>query len=75
MKTPGGWKLVYTKQARKDAKKLAASGLKPQAQRLLDLLTRRTPGEQQHIYKDTSQHGPENLADLRVEAQRQRRIC
>lgn len=32
------WKLVYTKQAQKDAKKLAASGLKPKAQALLTLL-------------------------------------
>ena len=32
------WKLVYTKQARKDAKKLASSGLKLHAQRLLDIL-------------------------------------
>lgn len=32
------WRLVYTKQARKDARKLAASGLKPKAQALLDLL-------------------------------------
>lgn len=32
------WKLVYTRQAQKDAKKLAASGLKPKAQHLLDLL-------------------------------------
>lgn len=32
------WTLVYTKQARRDAKKLARSGLKPQAQKLLDLL-------------------------------------
>jgi len=29
---------VYTKQAQKDAKKLAASGLKPKAQRLLELI-------------------------------------
>jgi len=29
------WRLVYTKQARKDAKKLAASGLKAKAQELL----------------------------------------
>ncbi|MBK1735527.1 Txe/YoeB family addiction module toxin [Halorhodospira abdelmalekii] len=29
------WKLVYSKQAQKDAKKLAASGLKPKAQELL----------------------------------------
>jgi Txe/YoeB family toxin of toxin-antitoxin system len=32
------WRLVFTKQARKDAKKIAQSGLKPQASRLLDLL-------------------------------------
>lgn len=33
------WRVVYTKQARKDAKKLAASGLKPKAQELLDILS------------------------------------
>ncbi|WP_339644056.1 Txe/YoeB family addiction module toxin [uncultured Porticoccus sp.] len=32
------WKLVYTKQAQKDAKKLASSGLKPNAQELLELI-------------------------------------
>ena len=32
------WKLVYTKQAQKDAQKLAAAGLKPKAQLLLDIL-------------------------------------
>ena len=32
------WKLVYTKQAKKDAKKIAAAGLKPKAQELLDLV-------------------------------------
>lgn len=32
------WKLVYTKQAKKDAKKLAASGLKSKTQILLDLI-------------------------------------
>ena len=32
------WKLVYTRQAQKDAKKLAASGLKPKAQDLLALI-------------------------------------
>jgi len=34
------WKLVYTKQAQKDAKKLAQSGLKPKAQALLDVLAK-----------------------------------
>lgn len=32
------WRLVYTKQARKDAKKLAASGLRAKAQELLALI-------------------------------------
>ncbi len=32
------WQLRYTKQAQKDAKKLAASGLKPKAQELLAIL-------------------------------------
>jgi len=34
------WSVVYTKQARKDAKKIASSNLKPQAQRLLDIIAR-----------------------------------
>jgi Txe/YoeB family toxin of toxin-antitoxin system len=34
------WTLVYTNQAKKDAKKLSRSGLKPQAVRLLNLLER-----------------------------------
>lgn len=32
------WRLVYTKQAQKDARKLASSGLTPKAQELLALL-------------------------------------
>jgi len=32
------WKLIYTKHAQKEAKKLSASGLKPKAQQLLDIL-------------------------------------
>ena len=32
------WRLVYTKQARNDAKKLSRSGLKPQAEQVLDIL-------------------------------------
>ena len=34
------WSIVYTKQAQKDAKKLAPSNLKPQAQRLLDIIAK-----------------------------------
>lgn len=33
------WTLVYTRQAQKDAKKLTASGLKPKAEQLLEILT------------------------------------
>jgi Txe/YoeB family toxin of toxin-antitoxin system len=32
------WRLVYTKQAQKDAEKLAAAGMKPEAQSLLAIL-------------------------------------
>jgi len=32
------WQLVFTKQAQKDSKKIARSGLKPNAERLLQIL-------------------------------------
>lgn len=32
------WRLLYTQQARQDSKKLAAAGLKPKAQALLEVL-------------------------------------
>jgi len=32
------WKLIYTKQAQKDAKKLKSSGLKSKAKNLLEIL-------------------------------------
>ena len=34
------WSIVFTKQAQKDARKIASSNLKPQAERLLEILTR-----------------------------------
>lgn len=34
------WNLVYTRQAQKDAKRLAASGLRERAQKLLELLAK-----------------------------------
>lgn len=34
------WSIVYTKQAQKDARKVASSNLKPQAQRVLDILAK-----------------------------------
>ena len=33
------WAIVYTNQAKRDAKKLSRSGLKPQAEKLLKLLS------------------------------------
>ena len=33
-----GWRVVYTRQAQKDAKKLSSSGLKPKAEFLLQVL-------------------------------------
>jgi len=32
------WKIVFTKQAQKDAKKIAAAGLKSKTEKLLDIL-------------------------------------
>ena len=32
------WRLVYTKQAQKDAKRLASSGLRPKAEVILEIL-------------------------------------
>ena len=32
------WHLVFTRQAQKDAKKITHSGLKPQAERILEIL-------------------------------------
>jgi toxin YoeB len=45
-----GWKLVFTKQAQKDAKKLASAGLKPRAEKLLDLL-RKNPYQSSPPYE------------------------
>ena len=49
------WRLVYTKQAKKDAKRLSHSGLKPQAERLLDVLREdpyRTPPPYERLVGD-----------------------
>jgi len=35
-----GWRVVYTPQAQRDARKLARAGLRPQAERLLAILAR-----------------------------------
>ena len=51
------WRLVYTKQAKKDAKKLSRSGLKPQAEKVLDILKEdpyRTPPPYEKLVGDLS---------------------
>jgi toxin YoeB len=51
------WRLVYTKQAKKDAKRLSHSGLKPQAERLLAVLREdpyRTPPPYERLVGDLS---------------------
>lgn len=51
------WRLVYTRQAQKDARKLAAAGLKAKAQALLALLTEdpfRTPPPFEKLVGDLS---------------------
>ena len=51
------WRLVFTKQAKKDAKKIAQSGLKPQTNRLLDLLRKdpcRNPPPYEKLIGDLS---------------------
>ncbi|OPY85130.1 MAG: Plasmid encoded toxin Txe [Syntrophus sp. PtaU1.Bin208] len=51
------WRLVFTKQAMKDARKIGRSGLKPQAERLLDLLREdpyRTPPPYERLLGDLS---------------------
>jgi toxin YoeB len=49
------WRLVYTSQAQRDAKKLARSGLKPHAERLLEILAKdpyRTPPPYERLLGD-----------------------
>jgi Txe/YoeB family toxin of toxin-antitoxin system len=49
------WRLVYTKQAQKDAKRLASSGLRPKAEQILKLLSEdpfRTPPRSEKLTGD-----------------------
>jgi toxin YoeB len=51
------WRLAYTNQAKKDAKRLSHSGLKPQAERILDILREdpyRTPPPYERLVGDLS---------------------
>ncbi|MDP9122047.1 MAG: Txe/YoeB family addiction module toxin [Acidobacteriota bacterium] len=49
------WRITFTKQAQKDARRLAAAGLRPKAERLLALLasdTFRTPSPYEKLVGD-----------------------
>lgn len=49
------WRLVFTRQAQKDARKLASAGLKPKAQKLLAILAEnpyRTPPPYEKLIGD-----------------------
>jgi Txe/YoeB family toxin of toxin-antitoxin system len=51
------WRVVFTKQAQKDAKRLAAAGLRPRAERLLALLAEnpyQTPPPYEKLLGDLS---------------------
>ena len=51
------WRLVYTKQARKDAKKLAAAGLRSKAEELLKIISEnpfQTPPPYERLVGDLS---------------------
>jgi Txe/YoeB family toxin of toxin-antitoxin system len=51
------WRTVFTKQAKKDAKKLASSGLRPKAEELLDILRQnpyQTPPRYEKLIGDLS---------------------
>ncbi len=51
------WRIVYTRQAQKDAKKIAAAGLRPKAEKLLDILSKnpyQTPPPYEKLIGDLS---------------------
>lgn len=51
------WQLVYTKQAQKDAKKLAAAGLQRKAEELLEIISEnpfQTPPQYEKLVGDLS---------------------
>ena len=51
------WRLVYTKQAQKDAKKLTAGGLKQKAEKLLEIVSEnpfQTPPPYEKLVGDLS---------------------
>ena len=51
------WKVVFTKQAQKDARKLATSGLKPKAEKLIEIIRKnpfRKPPSYEKLVGDLS---------------------
>ncbi len=51
------WRIVYTRQTQKDAKKIAAAGLKLKAEKLLEILTKipyQTPPPFERLVGDLS---------------------
>jgi toxin YoeB len=51
------WRVVYTRQAQKDAKRIATAGLRPKAERLLEVLSNnpfQTPPAYQKLMGDLS---------------------
>ncbi len=51
------WRIVYTRQAQKDAKKIAAAGLRPKAEKLLKILSEnpfQTPPSYEKLMGDLS---------------------
>jgi toxin YoeB len=51
------WKIVFTKQAQRDARKIASAGLRPKAQKLLDILSEnpfQTPPPYEKLMGDLS---------------------
>jgi len=51
------WRIVYTRQAQKDAKKIAAAGLRPKAEKLLEALSKnpsQTPPPYEKLIGDLS---------------------
>jgi Txe/YoeB family toxin of toxin-antitoxin system len=51
------WRIVYTRQARKDAKRIAAAGLRPKAEKLLEILSKnpfQTPPPYEKLIGDLS---------------------
>lgn len=51
------WRLVYTRQAQRDAKKIVAAGLRPKAEELLEILSKnpfQTPPPFEQLIGDLS---------------------